>query len=142
MQGRCWLWLVVVSLLLSVTSNLSAQGRPVPQLPKPVASCGPTAIILVTAVDASGAVVGDGTIDVRRISDGKSVWRGPAELPSSGEYKVMEDLSLELVAAKGTRFRVHVQRGGKKASAVMRIGRTADGCHVRRLSGPTRLVLT
>lgn len=105
-------------------------------------SCGPAAVLLVTVVDAAGTPVRDAAVEVRRQSDGRIVRKGEVELPESGEYLVMDDVSLPLVEEKGTRFVVEVRRAKQRTSVVLRIGKTADGCHIRHISGATRLTLT
>lgn len=130
---------VAVALLSFAPHPLPSQGAVAPQLPKPVTSCGPAALILITVVNAGGAPVSDATIQVRRARDSKVVRQGEVDLP--GEYVVMDDLQLPVVDQQGTRFVVQVRHANQKASAVLRIGRTPDGCHVRLLSGPAQLTL-
>lgn len=127
-------------LVFASPPALVAQGG-APQLPRPVTSCGPTALILVTVVDGAGNRVSDASIEVRRTRDRKVVRRGQVELPGSGEYVVMDDGALSLVGPTESRFTVQVRRAKQRVSAVLRIGRTPDGCHVRVISGPTRLTV-
>ena len=120
---------------------LGAQ-QPVQKLEKPVKSCGgPLALILITVVDAKGAPVTDAKLDVKRERDGKEVPGTMADMSPSGEYVVMDDSSLELVPAAGTRFVVRASRAKQSASTVLRIGRTPNGCHVRRLNDDVKLIL-
>ncbi len=111
-------------------------------LDKPVKACGgPFALILVTVVDSKGAPVTDAKLEVTRQRDGKEVPGMMADMSPSGEYVVMDDMALPLVPAAGTPFVVRASRGKQSASVVLRIGRTADGCHVRRLSDDMKVVL-
>ena len=127
-------------LVFASPPALVAQGS-VPQLRRPVTSCGPMAQILVTVVNDAGKLVSDASIEVHRTRDRKFVRRGQVELPGSGEYVVMDDGALSLVGPTESRFTVQVRRAKQRASTVLRIGRTSDGCHVRMISGPTRVTL-
>ena len=121
---------------------LGAQGTPMKTLPKkPTTSCGPLALIMVTVVDSKGAPVTDAKIHVKRQRDGKQLPGTMTDMSPSGEYVVMDDSALPLVAAAGAPFIVRVTRGKQVASTVLRIGRTPDGCHVMRLSAEAKLVL-
>jgi hypothetical protein len=134
--------LAAMMLVVSAHAALGAQERTVKTLPKPVKTCGgPLAIIMITVVDAKGAPVTDGTISVKRERDGKAVPGTVADLSPKGDYVVMDDMALPLVTASGTRFVVRVRRGKQMASSVLRIGRSADGCHVRQIGAARRLVV-
>ena len=115
--------------------------QPVKKLEKPVKSCGPLALILVTVVDSKGAPVTDAKIHVTRQRDGKEVPGTMTDMSPSGEYVVMDDMALPLVEASGTPFVVRASRGKQVATSVFRIGRSANGCHVQRLSRDVKLVL-
>ena len=134
--------LAAMILAVSAPAALGAQGRTVKTLPKPVKTCGgPLAIIMITVVDAKGAPVTDGTISVTRERDGKAVPGTMADLSPKGEYVVMDDMALPLVTASGTRFVVRVRRGKQMASTVVRITRSADGCHVQQIGAARKLVV-
>ena len=126
--------LVAISVAISAPARLEAQERPVKQLSRPTLPCGgPLAVILLKVVDGKGAPVPDATIDVRRKRDGKKVVENLADFSPTGEYVVMDDMVLPLVPKSGTSFVVRARRGKQVASTVVQIGRTDDGCHVRRL---------
>jgi hypothetical protein len=134
--------LLAATLAASAHSALGAQEVPVRKLPRPTVSCGgPFAMILIKVVDAQGAPVADATVDVRRVRDSAHVREGGADLASMGEYVVMDDSALPLVSASGERFLVRARRAGKRSSAVLRVGRSTDGCHVQRISGAQQLML-
>lgn len=129
-------------LAISAHAALGAQDTTVKKLPRPVKSCGgPLALVLVAVVDAKGETVTDAKLEVKRESDGKAVPGMMSNLSPSGEYVVMDDMALPLVAAAGTRFVVRARSGKETGSAVLRIGRTANGCHVRRLGHSEKVVL-
>ena len=96
---------------------------------------------MITVVDAKGAPVTDGKISVKRERDGKAVPGTMADLSPQGEYVVMDDMALPLVSAGGTPFVVRLRRGKQTASTVLRIGRTADGCHVQQIGAAQKLVV-
>ena len=134
--------LVATSLVIAAHASLGAQQPTVTTLPKPTTSCGgPLALILVTVVDAKGIAVADATIDVALERGGEKVPGGMGGLAPSGEYLVMDDMALPLVPPAGARFIVRARRGKETGSIVLHIGRTPDGCHVRRLGEPAKLVL-
>lgn len=95
------------------------------------------AVILLKVVDAKGAVIEDAAVEIHRERDGRKVRETPADFSPLGEYLIMDDLALALVRASGTRFVVRARRGKHLASTVLRIGRTPDGCHVKRLDDNT-----
>lgn len=122
-------------------AELRAQDTSMANRPKATTSCGPFALILVTVVDMKGAPVTDAIVDVRREKDGKVVPGAMADMSPTGEYVVMDDSSLELVPAAGARFIVRATRGKQTAQTVLRIGRSSNGCHVRRMDDAQKLVL-
>ena len=127
---------------ISVPAALAAQDPTVKRLPrKPTTSCGPLALIMVTVVDTKGAPVTNAKIDVKRQRDGKEVPGAMTDISPSGEYVVMDDSALPLVPAAGEKFVVRATRGKQTASAILRIGRTQNGCHVQRLSDDAKLVI-
>ena len=127
---------------IGVPAALAAQDPTVKTLPKKATtSCGPFALIMVTVVDSKGAPVTDARIDVKRERDSKVVPGAMADMSPTGEYVVMDDTSLPLVPAAGTRFVVRASRGKQAATSVLRIGRTPNGCHVMRMGDATKLVL-
>ena len=130
--------LVAIFFAISAPAILEAQERPVTQRPKPILPCGgPMAVILLKVVDAKGAVIADAAVDIRRERDGRKVRESPAEFSPLGEYLIMDDMALALVPASGARFVVRARRGKQVASTVLRIGRSPDGCHVKRLDHKT-----
>ena len=130
--------LVAISFAISAPAILEAQERTVTQRPKPILPCGgPMAVILLKVVDAKGEVVSDAKLDVRRERDGKKVGENLADFSPLGEYMIMDDLALSLVPASGARFIVRARRGKSLASKVLRIWRSPDGCHVKRLDDKT-----
>jgi hypothetical protein len=129
-------------LAISAHASLGAQDTTVTRLPKPTKSCGgPLAVILVAVVDAKGTPVTDAKIEIKRQRDGKVLTGNPAGLSPSGEYMIMDDSALPLVPAEGARFVVRAQRGNETGSAVLQIGRSPNGCHVRRLGDTQKIVL-
>lgn len=137
---RRWSTLVATLVAIGGPAALGAQ-QTAQKLGKPTTSCGPLSLILVTVVDRTGAPVTDAKLDVKRQRDGKVVPGAMADMSPTGEYVVMDDTSLPLVPAAGTRFVVRASRGKQVASIVLRIGRTPNGCHVTRLGDATKLVL-
>jgi hypothetical protein len=130
-------------LAISVPAALAAQDPTVKPLPrKPTTSCGPLALIMVTVVDTKGAPVTDAKIDVKRQRDGKEVPGTMTDMSPSGEYVVMDDMALPLVPAPGANFVVRAKRGKQVGSAILRIARTPDGCHVRRVENTTKVILS
>jgi hypothetical protein len=138
---RLWGTLVATLVAIGGPAALRAQGSSVEKPIKATTSCGPLALILVTVVDGKDAPVTDAKLDVQRQRDGKKVPSTMADLSPSGEYVVMDDMALPLVAAAGTPFIVRASRGKQSASIVLRIGRTSNGCHVRRLGDEVKVVL-
>jgi hypothetical protein len=139
---RLWSTLVATLVVIGGPAALSAQAPTLKPLPrKATTSCGPLALILVTVVDSKGAPVTDAKVDVKRERDGKEVPGAMADMSPSGEYVVMDDTSLPLVPAGGANFVVRARRGKQEASAVLRIARTSNGCHVSRVENTTKVIL-
>jgi hypothetical protein len=127
---------------ISAHASLGAQDTTVTRLPKPMKSCGgPLAVILIAVVDAKGTPVTDAKLDVKRERDAKVLTGNLGGLSPSGEYMIMDDTALPLVPAEGARFVVRARRGKETGSAVLRIGRSPNGCHVRRLGDAQKIVL-
>ena len=134
--------LVATIVAISVPVALGAQGTPVkPLQTKPMMSCGPLALIMVKVVDSKGAPVTDAKIGIKRQRDRKTVPVATTDTSPTGEYVVVDDSALPFVPAAGASFVIRVSRGKQVTSAIWRMGRTPDGCHVVRLSGDAKLVL-
>jgi hypothetical protein len=138
---RLWGTLVATLVAIGGPAELRAQGSSVEKPGKATRSCGPLALILVTVVDRKGAPVTDAKIQVKRERDGKEVPGTMTDMSPTGEYVVMDDMALPLVAAAGTPFIVRASRGKLSASIVLRIGRTSNGCHVRRMGEDVKVIL-
>jgi hypothetical protein len=109
--------------------------------PRPTLSCGPVALILLSVRDQHGAPVSGAKVRVVRRSDGRVIQDEAPESVPAGEYQLMDDLALRLVSARGTMLDVSVRHGRSVATTVIRVGRTADGCHVRRIGRPRTVTI-
>ena len=133
--------LVVVLLTIGAGTPAGAQMKTLGRDARPQVSCGPTASLYVRIVDSRGTLVQDARIEVLRQRDKKKVAVGMNDLSLDGEYKIIDDLSLPLVAPRGEPFVVRIRRGKTLTSKVLRIGRTPDDCHVIRLDPQGPIVL-
>lgn len=132
--------LMATFFVISAHAALEAQD-PKLKPSKPTTTCGPFALIMVTVVDVKGAPVTDATLTVTREKDGKVVPGAMADMSPTGEYVVMDDTYLSLVPTAGANFIVRAKRGKQSAAAVLRIGHTPDGCHVRRMDDAKKIVI-
>lgn len=122
--------------LIGVGPMLGAQSKDqVAQLPK--SACSPVlSVVSIRIVDAAGEPIRNATVELTRMRDGKNLGRAVAMSGSSGDFQVVESTALAWIAPRGDRIRVVARASGKRATAIVRVGRDLDGCRLVRISGP------
>ena len=108
---------------------------------KPKAGCGPFSMVAVPVVDSRGQVVTDARIEVSRKRDKKKLAPRTDAMTLTGEYIIVDDLALPLVAPGGEDFEVRITRGKRVTVKTLRLAHSADGCHVRATGPALKIVV-
>lgn len=129
------------ALTIGVSATAQAQMKTLGKDARPQLACGPAASLYVKLVDSRGQQVRDARIEVLRQRDKKKVAVPMNDLSLDGEYKIIDDRSLSLVAPAGEPFVLQIRRAKVLTTKVLRIGRSPDGCHVLRFGSQESIVL-
>lgn len=135
-----------LTVLLAATSTVAgaqiAKTPPVSKLPPAngVQACTMVErVLMMQVVDASGAPIADAKITVRNLRTRSIVDR--AEAMGSGDYRIFDDGGVKSVNRAGDPFDVLFTYGTRARHVRVNIGTDAQGCHVRFITVPRKVVL-
>jgi hypothetical protein len=132
--------------MMAVTSTVAgAQLSKDPQVSKPAAPAGTRActmvehVLMMQVVDRNGTPITDATIVVKNLRTRTAVEH--AQALGSGDYRIYDDSGVNSVSRAGDPFDVLVTYGSRSRHVGVNIGTDADGCHVRFIRVPGKIVL-
>ena len=132
--------------MMAVTSTVAgAQLSRDPQVAKPAAPAGTRActmvetVLMMQVVDRNGTPVTDATVTVKNLRTRAVVER--AQALGSGDYRIFDDSGANSVSRAGDPFDVRFTYGTRVRHVGVNIGTDPDGCHVRFIRVPPKIVL-
>ncbi len=135
-----------VMAMLAVTSTAAAaQLSKAPQVSKLPSATGTQActmverVLMMQVVDASGTPIADATVTVRNLRT-RAVIQS-AQALGSGDYRIFDDSGVRSVSRAGDPFDVLFTYGNRRRHVGVNIGTDPDGCHVRFVRVPGKIVL-
>ncbi len=96
-------------------------------------------VLMMQVVAANGTPIADAKITVRNLRTRAIVER--AEAMGDGDYRILDDGSVRSVRRTGDPFDVAFTYGTRIRHVRVHIGTDADGCHVRFIRVPRKVVL-
>ena len=132
--------------LMAVTSTVAgAQISKTPQVsPLPAAADGQACtmverVLMMQVVDANGTPIADAKITVKNLRTRAIVER--AQPMGSGDYRIFDDGGVKSVSRAGDPFDVLFTYGTRMRHVRVNIGADPQGCHVRYITVPQKVVL-
>jgi hypothetical protein len=133
-------------VLLAATSTVAkAQISKTPQVSKLPSAAGSQActmvdrVLMMQVVDANGVPIADATIAVKNLRTRAVNER--ADALGSGDYRIFDDSGVKSVTRAGDPFDVLFTYGTRMRHVRVNIGTDPDGCHVRFVTVPQKVVL-
>ena len=130
--------------LLAVTSAIAGaqDARPPQARPLPSATRVCTMeerVLIMQVVDATGMPIADATVAVRNVRTRARVER--VEAMGNGDYRIFDDGGVRSVRRAGDALDVLFSYGTRRRRVRVTIGTDSDGCHVRFITVPAKVVL-
>lgn len=135
----------VIGLVAATAASAGAQISKAPEAMKLPRESGTKActmverVLMMQVVDASGAAIADAKITVRNLRTRSIVER--AEAMGDGAYRIADDGDATSVRRAGDPFDVLFTYGTRMRHVRVRIGTDTEGCHVRFITVPRKVVL-
>ena len=135
----------VIGVLAVTSTAAGAQISKTPQVAKlPPASGVQTCtmverVLMMQVVDAGGTPIADATVRVRNLRTRALV--ESAQAMGSGDYRIFDDGGVRTVWRAGDPFDVLFAYAGRTRHVRVHIGTDAQGCHVRFITVPQKVVL-
>ena len=135
----------VIGLVAATAAAAGAQASTPPQAMKlPLESGTQTCtmverVLMMQVVAANGTPIADAKITVRNLRTRAIVEH--AEAMGGGDYRILDDGSVKSLRRSGDPFDVLFTYGTRMRHVRVHIGTDRDGCHVRFITVPRKVVL-